>query len=484
MKRNGIILFFILCTNIVAGQEVLTLGKALEIAFAHSPTLVQSKISLEQNRLNLKAEKAALKSQFSLNVTPFNYSRSNVYDEYNSVWYTSENKRASGSLGITQPIKWTDGSIALVNDVSWQDATNRNSSRSNTSFKHNLSLQLSQPLFTYNRTKIKLQELELSLETSLLNYATQQLSIERSVTTNFYNIYQLQKELSIAKDEYTNQQQNYEIIRNKTEAGLIRREELYQAKVNLATAESSVYSREVSYRNARDRFKLQIGLPLETEIMVLPDTEIVTPEIDTQEAVQHGLAQRMELRRKAITLERDAFSLIRARADNEFKGNLTARIGMEALGDKTSNMYDKPTDNEQVGVTLTIPIFDWGAKKARVKSTELTSESDRIDLEEEKKAIILDIREICYNLPVLLRQINIKKDNVENAEQTYNIQLEKYRNGNLSGMELQQYQSQLSQARQSYTNSIISYKRELLNLKIQTLWDFEKKETYLKIEPF
>ena len=82
-------------------------------------------------------------------------------------------------------------------------------------------------------------------------------------------------------------------------------------------------------------------------------------------------------------------------------------------------------------------------------------------------------------MPTLVRQIEIKKKNVENAEHTYEINLEKYRNGNLTGMELQQYQTQLTSAKQAYTGAIINYKIELLNLKIQTLWDFEKNETYL-----
>lgn len=48
-------------------------------------------------------------------------------------------------------------------------------------------------------------------------------------------------------------------------------------------------------------------------------------------------------------------------------------------------------------------------------------------------------------------------------------------------MELQQYQSQLTTAKQDYTNAIISYKLELLNLKIQTLWDFESNQSYLPV---
>ena len=142
-------------------------------------------------------------------------------------------------------------------------------------------------------------------------------------------------------------------------------------------------------------------------------------------------------------------------------------------------MYDNPTDNEQIGISFNIPIFDWGAKKARVKSSEIAMESDEISFAEEKKNITISVRQICRNLPVLIRQIEIKKKSIENAEHTYDINLEKYRNGNLTGMELQQYQTQLTNAKQAYTNAIISYKIELLNLKIQTLWDFETDQTYL-----
>ena len=90
--------------------------------------------------------------------------------------------------------------------------------------------------------------------------------------------------------------------------------------------------------------------------------------------------------------------------------------------------------------------------------------------------------EYSVNLPTLIRQIEIKKKSIENAERTYEINLEKYRNGNLTGMDLQQFQNQLTTAKQDYTSAIISYKIELLNLKIQTLWDFETHKSYLPVD--
>ena len=199
--------------------------------------------------------------------------------------------------------------------------------------------------------------------------------------------------------------------------------------MNLATSESSVYTAEINYENAKDNFKLLLGVSLDEDIAVLPNTEVESITVNTEEAVKHGLDQRMELRQKQITLERDVFSIIRAKAENEFKGNISARVGLNALGDKVGNMYDNPTDNEQIGVSLTIPIFDWGAKKARVQSSKLAMESDEVDMSEQKKEITINIRQICRNLPTLINQINIKKKSIENAERTYEINLEKYRNG-------------------------------------------------------
>ena len=461
-------------------QEVLTLEKALNTAFEHSPSLIQSKLSLEQRQLNLKAQDASLKSQFSLDVTPFRYTRNNQYDNFNSKWYANETKMSSASFGITQPIKWTDGTISLYNDFSWQDASNRTSGGNNTSFNHNLSLRISQPLFTYNRTKMQLKELEYALENAKISYALQQLSIEKNVTSQFYDVYQKQKDLNISRDEYNNQKQNYDIIKNKVEAGLLAKEELYQAEVNLANSESTVYSKEISFENAKDNFKLLLGMSLDEDIAILFDNNI--PTVDVNDAVKYALDQRMEIRQKQITLEQDVFSIIRTKAESEFKGDLSVRVGMDALAGKVKNMYDKPTDNEEVGVTLTIPIFDWGAKKAKVKSSQLAMESDEISLEEQKKEIVIDVRQICRNLPTLIRQIEIKKKSIENAERTYEINLEKYRNGNLTGMDLQQFQNQLTTAKQDYTSAIISYKIELLNLKIQTLWDFETHKSYLPVD--
>jgi outer membrane protein TolC len=137
-------------------------------------------------------------------------------------------------------------------------------------------------------------------------------------------------------------------------------------------------------------------------------------------------------------------------------------------------VFDKPTDNQNIGFSLEIPLWDWGEKKARIRAAKAAQEIREISLDDEKIDIALTIRQVHRSLKNLLTQIDIAQKNLENANITYAINLEKYKNGDLTSMDLNLYQNQLTQKKIELTSARINYILELLNMKIQTLYDFEK----------
>ena len=60
-----------------------------------------------------------------------------------------------------------------------------------------------------------------------------------------------------------------------------------------------------------------------------------------------------------------------------------------------------------------------------------------------------------------------------NAQRTYDLNLTRCREGDITGMDMNQFQTQLSNKKIAYTQALINYKIELLNLKILSLYDFE-----------
>ena len=127
---------------------------------------------------------------------------------------------------------------------------------------------------------------------------------KKNVTTTFYSVYQSQKDLQIARDEVENQCKNAEIISKKAENGLIPCEEQYQTEVNLATIEVSLNNQCISLQDPKDRFKLLIGMPLKEDFVLLPNTSVSLVSCVSEEAVHHGLEQRMEIRQQEIDVEK------------------------------------------------------------------------------------------------------------------------------------------------------------------------------------
>lgn len=456
------------------GQTILTLEKAMEIAVVNSPSIQSTLLNLQRTTETLNAQRAGLKSKFALSVAPVDYSNSRKFDSRTSQWFTNEVINSSGTFRVDQPILATDGKISLVNTFGWQSNTSdiSGSKTSNKAFSNNLYLSIAQPLFTYNRTKVALKTLELNNENAQLSYSMQKLALEKTVSQLFYNVYMAQMSLTIREDENENTQKSYEIIKNKVEAGLAAKEQLFQAEVNLETAKSSKSSARVALESAKDQFKQYIGMDIFEDISVITDVVVAPIEVDGKKALEHGLASRMELRQRQISIETSQFDMIAVKAQNEFRGDLALSIGVSGDDPTLSKIYDKPTQSPHYGITFTLPIFDWGQRAAQIRAQDAVINTQKLNYTNQDIQIKVDIRQVVRNLSNLKDQISIALSNQKNSQLTYDINLERFKNGDLTSMDLNLYQVQLSNNKMAYAQALINYKLELLNLKIQSLYDF------------
>ena len=470
-------LMFLSGTSLVA-QALLTVDRSMDIAVENSPEMQQTELSLVRSQERLNAQRARLRSQMSITLNPFEYEKTNRFDSQTSEWYLNESASSGGTFAINNRILPTDGELTLVNRFSYDYSFTESAyavDPINKTFNNRLYLQYTQPIFTYNRIRMETETLELDYEASLIRYLLMRLSLERDVSVGFYAVYSNQMRLEIAQDDLKNNEESYEIISNKVEGGLLALEELYQAEVNLATSHSGVFNAELTLANSRDQFKVLIGLPLDTTLMIAAEIIADTVPVNQELAITHALNHRMELREREIDLEQANFDLIVAKSTNEFAGSVTASFGVQGNSEEFANLFETPTNTPAIGLTFNIPIFDWGERKSEIRAAEASLQSTQISYEVEQTNIVLNIRSVVRNLKNLENQIEIQRKTVVNAVLAYDINLERYRNGDLTSMDLGLYQNQLSEARMALTNAIIDYKIELLNLKIQTLYDFEKQ---------
>ena len=463
--------------------QELTLRKALEIAFKNSPSIQAAAYNLDISQHNLSAQQAGLKSQFNLTLTPYQYSNAKVFNELSSQYNVQELTKSEARLTISQPIIWTDGEITLTNRFGWQEASSSfTGSVPESTFNNSLYLTYSQPLFTYNRKQMQITELELSLENAQLNYAIQKLQIERSVTQQFLSLFYSWRSLEIAEQQLANAEESFKIIESKVDAGISAPEELYQADLTRFNSQASVQNLRMQYENSQDSFKILLGLPLDNELVIVADIRKSLVDVELVKAIDHGLEYRMELRQNDISIQNALHNLIEAGAINEFKANVSATLGLTGTDPGFGQIYNSPNIDQGVMVSLDIPLFDWGQKKHILAASQAQVDSQRLSASEEIKSIKLEIRQAHRSLQNQRTQIEIAEKNVINAQRTYDINLERYKGGDISAYDMQIYQLQLTQEQLDEVQALINYKVALLDLKIRTLWDFENNFSVIDIK--
>ena len=468
----------------VNAQISMTLDDALNYSIENSPELRNALMNLRRYEFSLKAQRASLKSRFSLTLNPSSYNRNRYFENRLSEWYTNESLSSMGTFSISQPIIWTGATVSLNNRFGWQN--NKSSitggiDNDNSAFSNDLYLSITQPLFRYNQIKFDLKSIELDYENAQINYALRRLNLESSITNQFYSVYTAQNSLEISKAELADAQANYDVIKNKVDADLSTKDELYQAELNLATAKSTLDNRIVALENAKDDLKKVLGIELDTDIEIIAQVSAQPVTVDLGKAIANALDSRLELKQREISRTELDMQMKQIKESNSFNGELSLSVGITGDNERLGDIYKTPTNNPRVAVSFNVPIFDWGERKARIKAQEIAIEMHNMETDEERKAIEIAIRKSYRNLNNLLTQISIAEKSVKNAQLTYDLNAERYRNGELTGMEMNQFQTQLSNKKMSYVSTIIEYKMELLNMKILTLYDFENDKALIPL---
>ena len=217
MKKSIIVLIVVLTAFQAKAQEILTIERALDVAMVNSPEIRKSQNALRRSQENLNATKASQKSRISLRTDPLSYSLQNPYDREELTYYDREYLSSGFGLNVNQPIILTGGELSFKNDFMYsfdQNNKKRYDQRTGdrifdddgdewfdvTTFLNDTRLTFTQPLFTYNVIKMELEELKLDYENSEISFALTKLNVEKNVRRLFYDVYNRQKRLMIAKE--------------------------------------------------------------------------------------------------------------------------------------------------------------------------------------------------------------------------------------------------------------------------------------------
>lgn len=490
---------------VVAGQEMpiaLTLEDALDIALRDSYEAKTLALQLLEAEKNVSAARGRFKTNAAIDLQAPNFTEQvqaiNVPNEPTS-YNTTGSIQWRGGLNIEQPLP-TNGSLSLQSSLRQRRDSvfldNLDATNDTKRFFTNVRLTLVQPLFVPNTLKLGLERANLQLELAERSYTRTELDIIFDVTDRFYAMYRATREFEIARDELDQQQQSFDLARQKYAAGLIPEVEALQMEVDLAQSQNGVLGAEGNLSRESDRFKLSVGLPMTQVVAVETDFAFSEFEVDPQKALEHGLNHRSEVRETQINRrlaeitvkQTDALRKIRVdlRGFYELSGVSDAGLGVgagaESLFRSSLTDLERRPKNRGVFVNVTVPLWDSGVNRSQVEAAEAVVQQSELNMVQNRRLVERDIRNAITRFEEARGRIDVLRQSEDVAVRSYEITLARFDNGDITSQELALDRDRLTEARTAYLNAYIQYQLAVADLKRQTLYDFESGQSLIPLD--
>lgn len=477
-------------------QTVYNLDLESSIQLAKSQNI---RMLILQERLNmaeydLKAATSSLRTQVNLNMTLPQYTETirQWEDSLGISFYAVRQNQISSNLFINQPLP-TDGILYVRSG--FQNLTDYNADDRLAQITSSIGLR--QPLsaiYGYNNIRSAHKQAELAYELSLKQLKREELNLVYEVSLTFYTLLSYFERLNIARLGLSRQQEAWEIAQSKYTAGLIREVEALQMEVDLGEATNNFDMAQFNYTSQLSLFKENLGIDLSDSVVVQSDLRYNHVFVDVEEALKMALDNRFELRESEIQIEIQKMEIRRRKAAGMISGDVLLNynfIGVNksklavpletAYNNTWQNLMDRP-GSFGVGLTINIPILDWGRNKATVKASEAVLSQYQYQMEGNKVSIERDIRTTIDRLHNSLKRLQLLEKTLEVAEKSFEISRQRYASGDINSQAMALERERLNTAYVSRLESFITYKLMLSDLMRKTFYDFEKDIPVLDLD--
>ena len=374
-----------------------------------------------------------------------------------------------GSLYVSQKIWPTGGTLSVETSLDFLHQSGTGGGNQFMSMP--VALTLSQPIFNVNHLRWNRRIEPLRYREAQANFLSQTERVAMQAINHFFNLLLAKEQVGIARQNLQKAEELYEVAKAKREMGSISENDLLQFKLDVLKAHSALTNSESSCQSCQ--FALRAFLDVEADIE--PETPETVPAMHLQysDVLTHALennAHATTIRRRQLEAD---YSVAQAKA-NRRNINLYAQLGYTGMADNIGGAYRDLLSKEIISVGVSIPILDWGKRKGQRKVAESNREIEQAQLRKEAQEFKQDIFILTERFNNQAEQLRIACEADTIARKRYETDVETFKIGTISTLELSDATTAKDQARRDRILELQDYWYYYYQLRSITLWDFEK----------
>jgi outer membrane protein TolC len=305
--------------------------------------------------------------------------------------------------------------------------------------------------------------LYLGIETTKLanklseqNLAKTELDTKETVSSAYYLILVSERSLEILEGNIANLNETLKSTRSMYSAGMAESTDVDQMVSNVSMVENTRSSLQRSIELNYNLLRFQLGVAPDTRITLTETLNDFTSAIDITTLLSQQFDQKQNLNYILIEGQEKMSSLALKSQKASVLPTLSGfySYGVNGMGDKIKTQ--QWFQNSMTGLQLSIPIFASGQRYSQIKKAQINFEKARTTKEMVTEQLLLQEKQLRYNLVNANLQYKNQKDNVDVSKRVYASTENKFKQGMASSLELTQANSLYLQSENNYVSSLMN----------------------------
>jgi outer membrane protein len=336
---------------------------------------------------------------------------------------------------------------------------------------YSMRLSLQQPLFTGFKLLKNREMAELNASAIREDLTKDQSDLILNVTIAYWNIFRAQKVEEVIRQSVEQMSEHLKDVTNLAKQGMATDADVMKVQVQFSDVKVKHIEARNAIRLASMALNSILGNSLDLQFMpsdtptVFQGTDVPVLHEDLQVLQRLAREHRPEL--KSMQLRRDMNSAGVTAA----KGGWYPQIFLSANYDyaKPNQRIIPPKDQWDgtwdVGVTVQWNIWDWLATHYQTMQAQAALRQTEAGMTQLNDAVTLDVAQQYFSAQTDKEKVDVAYDGMLQAQESYRMTSEKYKNGITSNSDMLDAEIALMQAKLTHTQSLVDCTLALARLK-------------------
>ena len=469
-----IIFLALLSTLPLRGQQTLNLSETIHAARNQSVEALEARQAFISTYWAYRSYQASRLPSFYMYGNLMNFDRSLTLlqnPEDGTLNYVSSNNLQNGvGLQINQNITFTGGTLSVASDLSRIDQFGIN--KSLTWYSRPITVSYYQPLFTYNQFKWDKKIEPKAYEQGKRQYLERMESITVNAVYAYHHLLLAKVNNDISVSNFENSGNMLRIAKERLQLGTVTRAEYLQLELRMLNDSIAINESAVKVREAQMTLNSLLGYDESFEILPEIAGELPNIQMDYDLVMEKALSNSSFSLTNEISLLNAESNVAYAKASRGFSFALNARFGMSQTGPEFPQAYKNLLDQEVVGISFSIPLFDWGLGKGKVQKAKAAQEVVKAQVQQSENDYRRQMFTAVSQFNNQRQQCLVSHKAMLIAAERYDLTMHRFREGNASVTDLNMAQTENDSAQRQYISDLCNFWIYYYTLRKYTLFDF------------